>query len=56
MLIWSKVKLGVTPDINALATLMVLVVGIGVLIAGVMMNRAEKRRDRDMRMAYRANE
>ena len=29
LLIWSKVKLGVTPDINALATLMVLAAGLG---------------------------
>ncbi len=56
LLIWSKVKLGVTPDINALATLIVLVVGTGVAIAGWMMSRAEKRRDRDARLAYRANE
>ncbi|MCA0273374.1 MAG: ABC transporter permease subunit [Proteobacteria bacterium] len=56
LLIWSKVKLGVTPDINALATLIVLVVGIGVVIAGWLMNRAEKQRDRDARLAYRANE
>jgi putrescine transport system permease protein len=42
LLIWSKVKLGVTPDINALATLMVLtVVGLGVVAAGILMNRAE---------------
>ena len=34
ILIWSKVKLGVTPDINALATITVVVVGIGVAIAG----------------------
>lgn len=56
LLIWSKVKLGVTPDINALATLIVLVVGIGVVIAGWLMNRAEKQRERDARLAYRANE
>ncbi|HQU68772.1 MAG TPA: ABC transporter permease subunit [Albidovulum sp.] len=56
LLIWSKVKLGVTPDINALATIIVLVVGIGVVIAGWLMNRAEKQRDRDARLAYRANE
>ena len=55
LLIWSKVKLGVTPDINALATLTVLVVGIGVVLAGVILNRAEKRRDADARLAYRAN-
>jgi putrescine transport system permease protein len=55
LLIWSKVKLGVTPDINALATLMVLAVGTGVVIAGIVMNRAESRRQADARMAYRAN-
>lgn len=55
LLIWSKVKLGVTPDINALATLMVSVVALGVLIAGIVMNRAEKRRQRDEQMAFRAN-
>lgn len=33
MLIFSKVKLGVTPDINALATLIIVIVTTGVLIA-----------------------
>jgi putrescine transport system permease protein len=56
LLIWSKVKLGVTPDINALATLTVLVVGIGVGLAGWLLNRAEARREADKRMAYRTNE
>ncbi|MEI8177838.1 ABC transporter permease subunit [Aestuariivirga sp.] len=55
LLIWSKVKLGVTPDINALATLMVGIVAIGVVIAGIFMNRAEHRRQRDEQMAFRAN-
>lgn len=55
LLIWSKVKLGVTPDINALATLMVGTVAIGVLIAGIVMHRAERRRQRDEQMAFRAN-
>jgi putrescine transport system permease protein len=56
ILIWSKVKLGVTPDINALATLIVLTVGVCVLTAGILMNRAEIRRERDRRLAYRTNE
>jgi putrescine transport system permease protein len=56
LLIWSKVKLGVTPDINALATLTVLVVGIGVALAGWLMTRAEAQRNLDAREAYRANE
>lgn len=55
LLIWSKVKLGVTPDINALATITVLVVGIGVVIAGIVMARADRRRDLDAQMAYRDN-
>lgn len=53
--IWGKVKLGVTPDINALATIIVVVVGIGVAIAGVLMHRAEKQRERDIQMAIAAN-
>jgi putrescine transport system permease protein len=53
LVIWSKVKLGVTPDVNALATLTVLVVGIGVALAGWVMMRADRRRLLDERMAYR---
>jgi putrescine transport system permease protein len=56
LLIWSKVKLGVTPDMNALATLMVLTVGIGVIAAGLILNRAEKRRLSDERLAFRSND
>ncbi len=56
LLIWSKVKLGVTPDINALATLMVVTVGLGVVIAGIVLNRAAARRLADERMAYRSND
>jgi len=56
LLIWSKVKLGVTPDINAIASITILVVGIGVILAGWLMYRADKRRDRDQQLAYRANQ
>ncbi|MBN8631105.1 MAG: ABC transporter permease subunit [Rhodobacterales bacterium] len=56
LLIWSKVKLGVTPDINALATLMVLTVGVGVIIAGIVLSRAERRRLEDERLAFRSND
>lgn len=55
ILIWSKVKLGVTPDINALATITVCIVGVGVAVAGWILNRAETRRDLDAQMAYQAN-
>ena len=41
MLIFSKVKLGVTPDINALATLIMLFVAIGVIIAWTVGRRMQ---------------
>ena len=40
MYIFSKVKLGVSPDINALATLIILFVSVGVLIAWLVARRA----------------
>ncbi|MBT8103513.1 MAG: ABC transporter permease subunit, partial [Gammaproteobacteria bacterium] len=39
MYIFSKVKLGVSPDINALATLIIVAVTLGVLVAWVAMRR-----------------
>lgn len=39
MYIFSKVKLGVSPDINALATLIIVAVSIGVLIAWIATRR-----------------
>jgi putrescine transport system permease protein len=56
LFVWSKVKLGVTPDINALATLMVLTVGIGVVAAGIIMSRSETRRLREERLAFQRND
>jgi putrescine transport system permease protein len=56
LFVWSKVKLGVTPDINALATLMVLTVGIGVVVAGIIMSRSETRRLREERLAFQRND
>lgn len=42
MLIFSKVKLGVTPDINALATVIMLFVSISVVIAWVVSSRMQR--------------
>ena len=41
MYIFSKVKLGVTPDINALATLFILIVSLGLVTAWLAMRRKE---------------
>lgn len=56
IVIFSKIRLGVSPEINALATIMVLIVAIGVVVAGITMSKAEKRRQREIQMAIAANE
>ncbi len=43
MLIFSKVKLGVTPDINALATLIIVFVSVGVVLAWLVTRRAQRK-------------
>jgi putrescine transport system permease protein len=56
MVIFSKVRLGVSPDVNALATLMVLVVAFGILVSSVWMNAVTKRRERESQLAVAANQ
>jgi putrescine transport system permease protein len=51
MVIFSKVKLGVSPDVNALASLIITLVGICVLLAGYLMRRTDQRRLIDAQMA-----
>jgi putrescine transport system permease protein len=50
------VRLGLNPEINALATLIIAVVAIGVILSTVYMARAEKRRQRDVQMAIQSND
>jgi putrescine transport system permease protein len=50
-LVFSKVRLGVSPDINALATLLVTIVSIAVVVAGIVLMRQEKLRLKDMQKA-----
>lgn len=54
MVVFSKVRLGVSPDINALATIMVSLVALGVLVAGFVMMRRERNRQRDIQLALSA--
>jgi putrescine transport system permease protein len=53
MVIYSKVKLGVSPDINALASLIVCAVGLGIIAAGYLMAREGRRRALDAQLAGR---
>ena len=53
MKIYSQVRLGVTPEINAACTLLIAVVAVGVLIASVANKRREAQRVRDEQAALR---
>jgi putrescine transport system permease protein len=55
MVIFSKVRLGLNPEINALASLIIAVVATGVIASTIYMAQAEKRRQRDMQMAVQSN-
>ena len=55
MWIYSKIRLGVTPDINALATIIITIVSIGVVAAGWLMLRHEKQRAEEAQIAYKNN-
>jgi putrescine transport system permease protein len=51
--IFSRARLGLNPTVNAVATLTVLAVGIGVVAASVWLSRAEKRRSREIANALK---
>jgi len=51
MKIYSQVRLGVTPEINAISTIMIAVVTVGVLIASYMTKMQSARMERDRRAA-----
>ncbi len=52
--VFSKVRLGLDPKINALATIIIGIVSFGVVVATVQMRRSERQRQRDEQMAIRA--
>ena len=56
VVIFSKMRLGVSPDINALASILVLIVATGIVIAGLWMRRQQKRRELDIQRAIAAND
>lgn len=51
MVVFSKVRLGVSPDVNALATLMVGTVGIIVVVSTLLLQRQQQRRVRERQWA-----
>ena len=54
--IFSAVRLGVSPEINALSTIMIAIVTVGVVTASIVTKRNAVRQQRDEQMAERAGE
>ncbi|WP_415405027.1 ABC transporter permease subunit [Tateyamaria sp. SN3-11] len=54
MKIWSSVRLGVSPEINALSTILIGLVTIGVIVASLASKQAAVRAKRDEQAAARA--
>jgi putrescine transport system permease protein len=50
-LIFSRIRLGLRPDINALATIIILVVAVCIAIAALIMFRQQKRDMLDQQLA-----
>jgi putrescine transport system permease protein len=55
LVIFSRARLGVNPSVNAVATLIVLVVAIGTVVASLAIARAERRRQQDIAAATRGS-
>jgi putrescine transport system permease protein len=55
MKIFSTVRLGLNPKINALASVLVAAVSVAALIGGGLGYRGERRRQRDMQMAVKGD-
>jgi len=55
MVVFSKVRLGVSPDVNALATILVLLVALFVVASALWMRRQEKKREREIQLAVAEN-
>jgi len=51
MVIFSKVRLGVSPDVNALATLLVVTVALGIGASAVLLRYRERRRAHEAQLA-----
>lgn len=53
LVIFSRARLGLNPSVNAVATLIVLVVAVGTVVASLAIARAERRRQQDIAAAAR---
>jgi putrescine transport system permease protein len=54
MKIYSQVRLGVTPEINAISTILIGIVTVGVLVAAFFTRQQTLKRERERRLAFGA--
>jgi putrescine transport system permease protein len=54
MVVFSRVRLGLNPEINALGTLFIAAVTVGVVVNNHLMLKRQRRRDREMALALRS--
>lgn len=55
LVVFSRVRLGLNPEMNALATLFISFVTIGVIAANLWMQARERKHERDMKLAFAAD-
>jgi putrescine transport system permease protein len=53
LVIFSRARLGLNPSVNAVATIIVLIVAVGVIAASYLIARNERRRQQEMAAAFR---
>jgi putrescine transport system permease protein len=54
LVIFSRARLGLNPSVNAVATLIIAVVAVGVVATSYFIARAERQRQREMSAANRS--
>jgi len=54
LVIFSRARLGLNPSVNAVATIIIAIVAVGVVVASFIMARGERRRAEDIAAANRA--
>lgn len=55
LVIFSRARLGVNPSVNAMATVIIVIVALGVIVASYLIARAERERSRAIAQAQRGS-
>lgn len=53
LVVFSRARLGLNPEVNAIATVIIVLVSIGVIAASIYMTRSQRKLEREMADAYR---